>query len=172
MKKRNLFISLGLALGLGVGVFAGLSARQEVKEANASAPGDTLYFKTNNYWDTDDPDYAAYFFGGTAGDTWVNMSLVSGSTQLYSVTIPGSAGDYTKVIFGRMNPDRPDKTNSFASGVCWNQSVDVVLSGGDYYLMYDDSWNTGAFHDGSWNIYVEGNFSDPAWSAIAENKLT
>jgi len=58
MKKRNLFITLGLALGLGIGATVGLVANNEVKEANATGTGITYNLTgTHNGWITSDNEY-------------------------------------------------------------------------------------------------------------------
>ena len=54
MKKRNLFITLGLAMGLGLGVAAGLGAEKKAIEAKAEilASGSITIDATGGSWAT------------------------------------------------------------------------------------------------------------------------
>ncbi len=171
MKLKGIITTLALSLTLGLGVGVGLAAQENPAEAKAAGAGDTLYLKVNDNWSAGNADFAAYFYNGSSDPVWVNMALESGSTQLYSVTVP-STGGYAGVIFGRMNPDRPGKVNNFYDGVCWNKTVDITLSGGDYYLMYDDSYDTGIWYTGNENVYVKGNFNGSGWAEDDLYKLT
>ena len=62
--------------------------------------GTVLYLKPNSNWYSDGARFAAYFFG-SEGNAWESMADVYGD-GVYSVTAP--AGNWTNVIFCRMNP--------------------------------------------------------------------
>jgi hypothetical protein len=130
-----------------------------------------LNLKVNDGWAQNDARFAAYFFGSPSlSPVWADMTLVSGSTKLFEVEVPDT---YTQVIFGRMNPGTNE--NNFNDGVCWNQSNDLTFGSNSYFLMYEGYWggdNAGIWYSGNENYYVEGDFSEPAWSDIAANKLT
>ena len=122
-----------------------------------------LNLKVNDQW-FNGARFAAHFFGKGEEETWSDMTLVSGSTRLFEVAVPEG---YTKVNFCRM--DGATSENNWTNR--WNQTGDLSVTDGNYYLMYDDSWDTGVWYDGSDSVYVVGDFSTPAWAALDDYKL-
>lgn len=104
---------------------------------------DTLYFKPNNNWVSDNARFAAYFYG--SGETWASMTDTNGD-GIYEVACPAG---YPNVIFCRMNPATTD--NSWDNK--WNQTNDLTITiyGADYYILQEDSWNYG---NGYWTYYT------------------
>ena len=91
MKKRNLFLTLGLALGLGVGVAAGLGARvEEAKEVEAGTVKD-VWVEIGNNCDWTTGKIAIGFWG--AGDHFSNLVSINSSDKFYKLTYTADAGD-------------------------------------------------------------------------------
>ena len=108
-------------------------------------PTDTiLYLKPNANWKNDNPRYAAYFFGN--GETWVDMTLVEGETDIYAVTVPAGFED---IIFCRMSPTAA--ANNWNNK--WNQTVDlkVPTDGTNLYTVKESTWDKGG---GTWSVYT------------------
>lgn len=93
------------------------------------------------YWNSDNPWYAAYVFGGSAGESakWINLS--SGSTADYALTDNNDGsysfylkGKYTRIIFARMRTGYSHSTvpafpaNYKYSGTdMWNKTIDLTI---------------------------------------------
>ena len=110
-------------------------------------PSDTiLYLKPNANWKAADARFAAYFFDN--GETWVDMVLVEGETDIYAVTAPAG---YPSVIFCRMNPATTD--NNWNDGVKWDQTVDLTVptDGNNLYTVKEGTWSKGG---GTWSVYT------------------
>lgn len=67
MKKKNLFMTLGLALTLGAGVAAGLSVNKTAVEAKAYGPDDTTWYAAGGFngWNLHDSNYHLSYIGTT-----------------------------------------------------------------------------------------------------------
>ena len=106
--------------------------------------GLTLYLQPNANWKVDGARFAAYFFG--AGETWVDMTLVEGETDIYSVKAPAG---YPNVIFCRMNPSAA--ANNWDNK--WNQTADLKVStdGTNLYTVKENTWDNGG---GTWSVYT------------------
>ncbi|MBR5133477.1 MAG: starch-binding protein [Alistipes sp.] len=133
-----------------------------------------LYLKPNANWKVDNARFAAYFFG--AGETWADMTLVEGETDIYSVDAPAG---YPNVIFCRMNPSATD--NNWNNK--WNQTADLTVptDGTNLYIVKENTWDNGG---GTWSVYtpavvepevlatpvveaeVEGNVVTLTWEAV------
>ena len=136
-----------------------------------------LYLQPNANWNVDGARFAAYFFGN--GETWVDMTLVEGETNIYAVTVPAG---FESVIFCRMNPGAA--ANNW--GNKWNQTADlkVPTDGTNLFTVAEDTWDNGG---GVWSVYaptvvepeeptalatpvveaaVEGNVVTLTWTAI------
>ena len=118
-----------------------------------------LYLKPNANWKIDNARFAAYFFG--AGETWADMTLVEGETDIYSVVAPAG---YPNVIFCRMNPSAT--ANNW--GNKWNQTADLTVptDGTNLYTIADGAWDNGA---GTWSTYV---VAEPEPVALATPAVT
>ena len=137
--------------------------------ASPSLPS-VLELKVNNNWASAGARFAAYFYGKAEETTWVDMTLVSGSTQLYEVNVPEG---YPNVIFCRM--DGSTTENNWDNK--WNQTGNLTIDAAGYYLMYDDSWDTGVWYAGKDLVYASGDFTTPEWKIddkyqLAWNKLS
>lgn len=103
-----------------------------------------LYLQPNANWNNDNARFAAYFFGN--GETWVDMTLVEGETNIYAVTVPAGFED---VIFCRMNPGAA--ANNWNNK--WNQTADLTVptDGTNLYIVKEGTWDNGG---GEWSVYA------------------
>lgn len=110
----------------------------------AQPSGLTLYLQPNANWKVDGARFAAYFFG--AGETWADMTLVEGETDIYSVEAPAG---YPNVIFCRMNPNATD--NNWNNK--WNQTGDLKVPADDkvLFVVPANSWDGAST---GWTTYV------------------
>ena len=138
------------------------------------APSDVvLYLKPNANWKNDNARFAAYFFGN--GETWVDMTLVEGETDIYAVTVPAG---FVDIIFCRMSPTAA--ANNWNNK--WNQTADlkVPTDGTNLYTVKENTWDNGG---GTWSVYtpvveptalaapvveasVEGNVITLTWETV------
>lgn len=106
----------------------------------------TYYLKPNSNWLGDNARFAAYLWGST-GDTWVDLSLVSG--DIYALTLSEEQMlTYTSgIIFCRMDPTTA--SNGWDSK--WNQTADLSLptDGKNLYTVAPDTWDKGG---GTWSV--------------------
>ncbi|MBQ8574212.1 MAG: hypothetical protein IJ450_05090 [Bacteroidales bacterium] len=103
----------------------------------------TLYLQPNSNWMMDGARFAAYFWN-SYGNTWVDMTLVPGKTDLYECVAPDG---YPNVIFCRMNPATSD--NNWDNK--WDQTVDLTISGSNnHFTVNDGAWNNAS---GTWSTY-------------------
>lgn len=102
-----------------------------------------LYLQPNANWNIDGARFAAYFFGN--GETWVDMTLVEGETNIYAVTVPAG---FENIIFCRMNPGVA--ANNWSNK--WNQTEDlkVPTDGTNLYTVTENTWDKGG---GVWSVY-------------------
>ncbi len=126
-----------------------------------------LYLQPNANWNLDGARFAAYFFNN--GETWVDMTLVEGETNIYAVTVPAGFED---VIFCRMNPGAA--ANNWNNK--WNQTDDlkVPTDGTNLYTVTEDTWDKGG---GEWSVYAPAAaptaLATPVVTAVAkENTVT
>lgn len=103
-----------------------------------------IYMKPNANWKTDGARFAAYFFNN--GETWSDMTLVEGETDIYAVTVPTG---FVDVIFCRMNPNATE--NNWNNK--WNQTADlkVPTDGTNLYTVTEGAWDNG---EGTWSTYT------------------
>ena len=103
-----------------------------------------LYLQPNANWNQANARFAAYFFGN--GETWVDMTLVEGETNIYAVTVPNG---FASVIFCRMNPGAA--ANNWDNK--WNQTADleVPTDGTNLYTVTENTWDKGG---GVWSVYA------------------
>ena len=100
-----------------------------------------LYFQPNSNWKVDNARFAAYFFGN--GETWVDLTLVEGETDIYELTLPAG---YPNIIFCRMTPSAT--ANNWNNK--WNQTADLKTptDGKNLYTVAEGAWDNGA---GTWS---------------------
>lgn len=123
-----------------------------VEPAPEPEPTDTvLYLTPNSNWKQANARFAAYFFNN--GEKWVDMTLVEGETDLYSVVVPDG---FVDVIFVRMNPSA--SANNWDNK--WNQTSDlkVPTDGTNHYTVAEGAWDKGA---GSWSTYTPAVKPEP-----------
>ena len=127
----------------------------------AQPSGLTLYLQPNANWKVDGARFAAYFFG--AGETWVDMTLVEGETDIYSVEAPAG---YPNVIFCRMNPNATE--NSWNNK--WNQTADLKVPTDDtnLYTVKENTWDNGG---GTWSVYTPA-VAEPEPVALAKPNVS
>ena len=127
----------------------------------ASAADDSVvYLNPGSDWMDGDARFAAYTWGGTAGEQWINMTDEDGD-GIYEAVIPAG---YPNVIFCRMNPAFTENMWNTGSETddnkpVWNQTVDLtVYAGGTFTIT--DPWGSGDGKgaDGTWEggTEVEG----------------
>ena len=105
--------------------------------------GEKLYLVPSANWNQSNARFAAYFFGN--GEAWVSMTKVEGQSNLYEVTVP--AGNWTNVIFCRMNPSA--SANNWNNK--WNQTSDLTYNGtSNCYTVKEGTWDKGG---GTWSTY-------------------
>ena len=122
-----------------------------------------LYLQPNANWKIDNARFAAYMWNN-AGNTWVNMTLVEGETNIYEMTLPNG---YPNIIFCRMNPSATanDWNNK------WNQTGDLVVptDGTNLYTVKENTWDNGG---GTWSVYtpavVEPETPAVVYTTVAE----
>ncbi len=116
-----------------------------------------LYLQPNANWNVDGARFAAYFFGN--GETWVDMTLVEGETNIYAVTVPAGFED---VIFCRMNPGAA--ANNWTNK--WNQTDDlkVPTDGTNLYTVAEETWDKGG---GEWSTYTPAGSEPEEPTALA-----
>lgn len=120
-----------------------------------------LYFKPNSNWKVDNARFAAYFFGN--GETWANLTLVEGETDIYSVTVPEG---YPNIIFCRMNPNAT--ANNWNNK--WNQTADLTVptDGKNFYVVPENAWDGS---NAAWSTYTPAT-PEPVALATPEVKAT
>ena len=121
----NTYVARNVTLADGGFKFYGSSSKTVIVEHPAVTTGEEgdLYLVPNNNWKEANARFAAYFFGGASGTTWVDMKDSNGD-GIYVVNKP-ETGTYPKVIFCRMNPATSD--NNWNEGTKWNQTGDLTI---------------------------------------------
>ena len=93
MKKRNIFLTLGLSLALVFGVGVGLSAKSDVGEANAAGET-TFYLDCTGFAEFDNEQSICLHAYKSAGDvnTWVEATKAGDNYWSVSVNVTGYTG--------------------------------------------------------------------------------
>ena len=125
-------------------------------KATATTEPMVLYFQPNSNWKIDNARFAAYFYGNS-GDTFADMTLAEGETDIYEVTVPEG---YTNVIFLRMNGASTE--NSWDNK--WNQTSEFTIptDGTNFYTYASGGWDQGS---GTWSTY--GDSTEPEATNVA-----
>ena len=113
-----------------------------------------VYLKANRNWLSDGARFAAYFYGGSGSDVWMNMTADK-ETDVFKCGVPKG---YTKVVFVRLNPG--SSVNSWDEGVKWNQTGDLDVMKGKCFVLSYGSWD-----NGTWMSYPPGSIDNPEMSA-------
>ena len=125
-----------------------------------AADSTVLYLQPNSNWTQADARFAAYFFVGST-TTWVDMTDAD-ADGVYEVTVP--AGDWTHVIFCRMNPGVA--ANDWSNK--WNQTGDIALADVPAGTMC--SINAGQWDCGNKYTWVEYSVGGEVTEATAAPK--
>ncbi len=144
MKKRNLFITLGLALGLGVAGVAGLAQGKEAVEVDATN-NITVYLNTNNYGDDEWADYAMWAWKGTGAGSWIKMTAMS-EDHYFSATVDFDSFDHCKFVRYQKGAATPNWD--------WDQS-NQDLEFDSTKTLYTLSGRSGGKMYGSWSTYID-----------------
>ncbi len=107
----------------------------------------TLYFKPSNNWINSHARFAMYLFAGDKPATWVSMTETEAYDGYYSAEIP--EGDYTKVIFARMNPGAT--VNSWEA--LWNDALEqkIPAQNTNCFTVDEGQWSSAT---GKWSVYA------------------
>ena len=119
------------------------TATKQTVEGNKPTAVNVVYLKPNNNWKADNARFAIYTWDG--GDQWFDMTLVEGTTDIYTASLPTNVSN---IIFCRMTP------SNIANGwnQKWNQSSDlnVPTDGTNLYTVKEGTWDKGG---GTWSTY-------------------
>lgn len=113
----------------------------------------TLYLKPNSNWTQNGNErFAMYLYNNVGDTTWVDLTACD-EDGYYSANVP--EGDWTNVIFCRMNPNNTDnRWNYDGEGdnkPMWNQTDDLFPdSGTNCYTVMENTWDKGG---GTWSVY-------------------
>lgn len=114
--------------------------------------GTKLYLKPNANWLSNNARFAVYFFKNT-DNTWVDMTLVDASQNIYEVIVP--AGTWNTLIFCRMNPNYTENQwNSDAEGTpkyVWNQTANLNYD--EINNLYAINESADEWSNGTWSSY-------------------
>ena len=111
--------------------------------ANDFISATTLYLKPNANWASQNARFAMYVFNLDGGTQWVSMEALDDG--YYKADVP--AGDWTNVIFCRMDP--ATTANNWDNK--WNQTANLFPDfGADCYTVKEGTWDEGG---GDWSIY-------------------
>ena len=165
MKRRNLFITLGLALGLGLGVAAGLGAKGEAKEAKASGVSGKVTLDLTINWASVACNVSVYFYDASSHEGW--GSYVSVAKDQYEAEVSYSFADWTptKMIAVRYNSTYSAESwaaNKWGGAETkWNQAPSS-----DGYAFADHLRITDASTATTDYAVVMGGESGKAWSEL------
>ena len=153
----------------------------EKKDATNGTPTQSSYVRTtplylvpNDNWKSDGARFAMYVNDTNGHSAWVDMTEVADG--VFEAELP--VGDWTNVIFLRMNPaftenrwntnEDPDNNKPV-----WNQTADLGHAfTGNCYTINEGSWDAGAW--GTYNpyagYYLVGNMN--GWAVNQNYRLT
>ena len=119
---------------------------EEPKQEEPEVTEKVVYLKPNSNWKQSNARFAAYFWGGSAGEVWVSMTA-SDTTGVYEVHLPEGYDYGCNIIFCRMNPSTT--ANNWNNK--WNQTSDLKTptDGKNLYTVKDGTWDKGG---GSWSV--------------------
>ncbi len=104
--------------------FSASAAQVEIVETGATITGGQTFYLNAQSWGYSDARYAMYLCNGTSAATWVDMTLVDGTTYMFQATTPAGQS-HANIIFVRMNGAKP--ANDWANK--WNQTGDLTWNG-------------------------------------------
>lgn len=111
----------------------------------------TLYLKPNSNWTQASARFAMYVYNSATGtNAWADLTDSDGDGY-YSADVP--SGDWTNVIFVRMNPSSEEnRWDAYdGEGHVWNQTNDLFPdTNTNCYTIASGAWSNG---DGTWSLY-------------------
>lgn len=118
---------------------------EEPKQEEPEVTEKVVYLKPNSNWTQSNARFAAYIWGGTAGEKWVSMTAVGDGT--YQAFIPEGYDYGCNIIFCRMNPSTT--ANNWNNK--WNQTSDLKTptDGKNLYTVKAGTWDKGG---GEWSV--------------------
>ena len=106
-----------------------------------------IYFDAGQPWKSDNARFAAYLWGTGVSATWVS-AVDSDSDGIYEIALP--EGNYTSIIFCRMNP--ASTANDWNNK--WNQTIDLTIpTNGQNLFTITDPW-AGSGAKGTWSTFA------------------
>ena len=144
ISTKNIYV---MAAGVDYTVAAQQTVNgEEPKQEEPEVTEKVVYLKPNSNWLKENARFAAYFWGGTAGEVWVSMTDAD-KDGIYEVHLPEGYDYGCNIIFCRMNPSTT--ANNWNNK--WNQTSDLKTptDGKNMYTVKDDTWDKGG---GSWSV--------------------
>ena len=129
-----------------------------------------IYFVPTGWWTNDGARFELYLFNGDGGSAWVTLTDSDGDGT-YEAVLP--EGQWTGLIFVRMNPDSAEHTWDSK----WNQTENLVPDPGTNCFTI-----TAGSSGGTWSVYG-GTSSNPdagyylvgtmtGWAIVPEYQMT
>ncbi len=124
----------------------------------------TLYVTISDHWNEATARYAAYFMtSDDNGNTWVDMTSVSGVSKMYKCSVP-TTKTWDRVLIGRFDSTKP--SNTFDRPPLWNQTTDIKFStnstGNNHITVSNTGGDENKGYDrvnGTWSTYTEPTYS-------------
>lgn len=139
-----------------------ISANFVTEEAN------TVYFKPNANWTSDNAEFAVYLYDGAGEDTWINLTQDAGG--YYTCVIPA---EWSNLIFVRLDPSGGLNWDSD-----WNQTYShhIPVTRYNAYTLHADKWGKDE-NEGWWSqpeatngdyrlLYVEQVVEKEDWKTV------
>ncbi len=130
-----------------------------------------LYLVPSTYWKEADAQFALYTFNSSTNQ-WTDMTKAS--DDLYFVEVPD--GDWTGMIFVRMNPARTENRwntsgESGSTKPVWGQTENLTIPADDNncFTVEENVWTDVT---GTWSKYTAQHthtYGEPAWSWADDN---
>jgi hypothetical protein len=156
-----------LTLGIGVcalafGAVAAVISTRAIEAKAEAAKAATVYLKAGVWKTEGGEDFYAYTWNGTnENQTWTKGSPVSGTTDVYSFTLPTEVAP-DNLIFTRNDPSKEAGWDGK-----WNQTGDLLVPSSDDKTFYKiTDWD----NSGYWDWYVD--VADGAYLAGDHNSWT
>ena len=124
IKTRIISIATAALMTLSVATATMASASAATVDGTSVSAYQSTTIKLNisKEWSTHNALYGAYFFNENTGDSaWAKVDCRGYMGNYASIN-----GDYTHVIFVRLNPN--SKENNFVKGNAWNKTADIKIS--------------------------------------------
>ncbi len=178
MKKRNIFITLGLALGLGVAGVAGLAQGKEAVEVDAAFSGTITIDTTAGSWGSNEggQNFSVYFYNDSTGEKGWGSYVYGGQNVTVvqvSYTVNFNPEGMIAVRYSNWYSQEKWETSPWAEGDLswgkWNQTVN--LSYQDNANIVIGGWNDTVSKNNAYVGYPTLRYkgSDTEWKYIDKN---